>query len=164
MREPFTHLHMLLFHFLHHYSYASALAATKQALNSLKQLKIPFQRPLDFYAETVKPDSHMAKVKQVLLNEQRKTAEVEERKKQQAIRKFSKVAKSEAQKKKSKEKREALDAIDELKNKSKYKHNEPSSRAFKKAIRKTSFKRVQLDEGTKRVGGSSSSKKDNKRK
>ncbi len=107
----------------------------KTALIQLDQSGVPYKRPLDFYAETVKPDSHMAKVKQVLLNEQKRKEDVEARKKQAEIKKFAKAAHAEKVKERSKQKRDALDEIDRFKHDPKRRHNESSSAAFKKAIR-----------------------------
>lgn len=47
------------------HSYAASVAGVKQAIIQLEHSGVPYKRPLDYYAENVKPDSHMAKIKQV---------------------------------------------------------------------------------------------------
>lgn len=97
--------------------YKSATAAVKQAIIQLDQSNMPYRRPTDYYAESVKPDAHMAKVKQVLLNEKKRVQEIEDRKKQKEIKKFAKSVHSERIKEKAKKKRDMLDKVDALKRK-----------------------------------------------
>jgi len=42
--------------------YERTLAAVKQGLIQLRHAGVPYQRPADFFAEMIKPDSQMAKV------------------------------------------------------------------------------------------------------
>lgn len=95
---------------------------------------VPYKRPEDFYAESVKPDAHMAKIKQILLNEKKRIDDVEERKKQRELKKYAKTVQSERLKDRAKQKRDALDEIDRFKSKSK--HNDASSSAFKASLSK----------------------------
>jgi rRNA-processing protein EBP2 len=113
--------------------YASSLDAVKIALDQLKQADIPFERPLDYYAESVKPDSHMSKIKQILINDKKRLQEVEERKRQREVKKYAKQVHVERVKERAKAKRDALDEIDRLK--TKYKHNDLSSAKFKASLR-----------------------------
>lgn len=48
-----------------------ALAAAKDAVRRFKEEGKPWLRPTDYYAEMVKSDEHMAKVKQQLMHEQK---------------------------------------------------------------------------------------------
>lgn len=116
------------------FSYQSALGAAKQALLQLEHSGVPYKRPEDFYAESVKPDAHMAKIKQILLNEKKRIDDVEERKKQRELKKYAKSVKSDRLKERAKQKRDALDEIDRFKTKSK--HNDASSASFKASIGK----------------------------
>ena len=43
--------------------YQHTLSAVKQGLSQLEQSKVPFMRPDDYYAEMVKTDAHMLKVR-----------------------------------------------------------------------------------------------------
>ena len=106
----------------------------KQGLIQLDQSGVPYQRPMDFYAESVKPDSHMAKVKQVLLNEKKKIEEIEERKRQRELKKYAKSVHAEKKRERAKEKRDALDEIEKFKKRAK--HNEASSSSFKGMVKK----------------------------
>ena len=115
-------------------SYKTAVAITKQALIQLDHSGVPYKRPEDFYAESVKPDAHMAKIKQILLNEKKRIDDVEERKKQRELKKYAKSVQSERLKERAKQKRDALDEIDRFK--SKNKNNDASSAAFKASLKR----------------------------
>ena len=56
-----------------------ALSAAQQAVQHFEAAGIPWQRPPDYFAEMVKSDAHMAKVKEQLVYEQRRLEEVEDR-------------------------------------------------------------------------------------
>lgn len=99
--------------------YKSATAAVKTAIELLDQSNVPYKRPSDFYAESVKPDSHMAKVKQVLLNEKKRVQEMEERKKQRETKKFQKQVHAERVKEKALKKRNTLEKVEQLKRRTK---------------------------------------------
>ena len=49
--------------------YKQGLDAVKQARTTLLKLKVPFSRPMDYFAEMVKSDEHMDKLKNKLLTE-----------------------------------------------------------------------------------------------
>lgn len=57
----------------------------------LVQGKVPISRPDDFFAEMLKTDSHMAKVKGRLLSQQQKIQTFEERKSKMENKKFHKA-------------------------------------------------------------------------
>ena len=56
-----------------------ALEAAQQAIRKFEAANTPWQRPPDYYAEMVKSDDHMAKVKQQLMHEQEQMEAVEQR-------------------------------------------------------------------------------------
>lgn len=56
-----------------------ALAAAREAAGKLEAAGVPWQRPADYYAEMVKSDEHMARVKAQLMHEQSEIAGAEER-------------------------------------------------------------------------------------
>jgi len=91
--------------------YDMALKATNMGLDQLLQEDIPYTRPEDFFAEMIKTDDHMSKVKSVLLRENRLIEEAQERTKIRIHRKFSKKAQTEVQQQRRKEKKEELEAI-----------------------------------------------------
>ena len=56
-----------------------ALQASQEAIRKFEAAGQPWLRPPDYYAEMVKSDDHMAKVKQQLLYEQNQLEATEER-------------------------------------------------------------------------------------
>ena len=56
-----------------------ALAAAKAALGRLEAAGVPWRRPADYYAEMVKSDAHMARVKAQLMHEQAQIEAADER-------------------------------------------------------------------------------------
>ena len=56
-----------------------ALDAAKTAVQRLEKGGKRWQRPADYYAEMVKSDEHMARVKSQLIREQTQIAEAQER-------------------------------------------------------------------------------------
>jgi len=91
--------------------YDMAIKATNMGLDRLHEDDIPYTRPEDFFAEMIKTDDHMSKVKSVLLRENRLIEEAQERTKIRIHRKFSKKAQTEVQQQRRKEKKEELEAI-----------------------------------------------------
>ncbi|RLN94050.1 hypothetical protein BBJ28_00005556, partial [Nothophytophthora sp. Chile5] len=67
--------------------YNNALASVRLAKARLAREGVAYKRPGDYFAEMLKSDAHMAKVKDKLIYEQKKITAVEERKKSQAHRK-----------------------------------------------------------------------------
>ena len=72
---------------------------------------LPFQRPADYYAEMVKSDEHMEKVKRVLLEQKKDREEVEKRKKQREQKKFGKAVQARVLKERAMAKTRELEAI-----------------------------------------------------
>ena len=58
---------------------AQALAAAREAAGQLEAAGVPWQRPPDYFAEMVKSDAHMARVKAQLMHAQGEIAGAEER-------------------------------------------------------------------------------------
>ena len=56
-----------------------ALEAAKEGVQRLEKEGKRWQRPADYYAEMVKSDEHMARVKSQLMHEQTQIAEAQER-------------------------------------------------------------------------------------
>ena len=56
-----------------------ALEAAKTGVQKLEKQGKKLQRPADYYAEMVKSDEHMARVKSQLMHEQTQIAEAQER-------------------------------------------------------------------------------------
>lgn len=81
------------------------------------QAKIPISRPDDFFAEMLKSDEHMAKVKSRLLQQQQKVQTFEEKKSRLENKKFHKAIKAYKQTERHQEKRDNFKKIDQLKKK-----------------------------------------------
>lgn len=97
--------------------YKQSLDAAKQAKAALLKLKVPFSRPMDYFAEMVKTDEHMDKLKAKLLEEAANKKASEEAKRQRLLKKFGKQVQVATLQERAKQKRETLDKIKSLKRK-----------------------------------------------
>jgi rRNA-processing protein EBP2 len=91
--------------------YTQALEGTRQAFEKLQSMGLPFLRPSDYYAEMVKTDSHMGKVKSRLLSEKKKIEEAEERRKAREAKRLSKEIQSQKLKERAKQKKEDIESV-----------------------------------------------------
>jgi len=91
--------------------YNLALDSVKVCSAKLKALNEPYKRPEDYFAEMVKSDKHMARIKDQLIFEQRKMAAFEMRKQQQQQQKRSKQVESEKVRQRDSDKKQTLDAV-----------------------------------------------------
>jgi rRNA-processing protein EBP2 len=73
-------------------SYKQALhgAHTARQLASISKPPLPFTRPSDYFAEMVKSDSHMERIRQKLLDERAGIAKSEEARRQRQLKKVGK--------------------------------------------------------------------------
>lgn len=94
--------------------YTQAQAAVAMARQKLEAMKVPYLRPDDYYAEMIKSDGHMQRIRDSLLFEERKMAAFQRRKKAQEHKKFGKQLNAERIKNKAAEKRMAIDAISQI--------------------------------------------------
>lgn len=95
--------------------YNNTIAMVRVAKDRLKQDGVAYKRPDDYFAEMLKSDAHMAKVKDKLIYEQKKITAVEERKKSQAHRKVAKEVQAEKIKERNEQKKETLEAVKQWK-------------------------------------------------
>lgn len=91
--------------------YNQAVEGTKLAFEKLQSMGLPFLRPADYYAEMVKTDSHMEKVKGRLLAEKRRIEEAEERRKARETKKLSKEIQTQKLKERAKQKKEDIESV-----------------------------------------------------
>ncbi|KAH9647469.1 rrna-processing protein ebp2-related [Citrus sinensis] len=91
--------------------YTQALEGTRQAFEKLQSMGLPFLRPADYYAEMVKSDAHMEKVKCLLLSEQKEIEEAEERKKAREAKKLAKEIQVQKTKERVKQKKEEIESV-----------------------------------------------------
>ncbi|KAI0833060.1 Ebp2-domain-containing protein [Hypoxylon sp. FL0890] len=97
--------------------YAQSLDAAKRARALLKAEGVPFSRPTDYFAEMVKDDGHMEKVKAKLIEEASAKKASAEARKQRDLKKFGKQVQVAKLQERQKAKRETLEKIKTLKRK-----------------------------------------------
>lgn len=94
-------------------SYKQAFAAVITARAELERRGVPHLRPDDYFAEMLKSDAHMLRVRGKLLSEKERLEAVEARKRAQETRKFAKQVQAEKEQSRIKEKKEQADAVTE---------------------------------------------------
>lgn len=94
-----------------------SLEAARQARILLRKEGVPFTRPSDFFAETVRSDETMQKVKAKLVEEATAKKASAEARKQRDLKKFGKQVQVQKQQERAKQKRETLEKINLLKRK-----------------------------------------------
>ncbi|BDA45324.1 probable rRNA-processing protein EBP2 [Coccomyxa sp. Obi] len=94
--------------------YNQALAAARGAVKKLEAMGTKWQRPPDYYAEMVKSDEHMARVKAQLMHEQSEIEGAQERRKQREAKKYSKQVQAERLKEKAQAKKASIASISKL--------------------------------------------------
>ncbi|QDS77243.1 hypothetical protein FKW77_003246 [Venturia effusa] len=97
--------------------YSQSLSAVKEARKLLKAEGIPFTRPVDYFAEMVKSDEHMGRVKAKLVDEAAGKKAAAEARKQRDLKKFGKQVQVAKGQERDKAKRETLEKIKVLKRK-----------------------------------------------
>lgn len=95
--------------------YKQCLDAANEARKLLKKEGVPFSRPNDYFAEMVKSDEHMGKIKQKITEEAANKKAAAEARKQRDLRKFGKQVQIAKLQERDKAKRETLGKIDLLK-------------------------------------------------
>lgn len=91
------------------------LTAAKEARELLKKEGVPFSRPPDYFAEMVKSDEHMGKIKQKMHDEAANKKAAAEARKQRDLKKFGKQVQVAKLQERDKAKRETLEKINILK-------------------------------------------------
>ncbi|KAI8056897.1 eukaryotic rRNA processing protein EBP2-domain-containing protein [Syncephalis plumigaleata] len=125
--------------------YAQALEATEIGLNNLRKAGVPVNRPADYFAEMVKTDAHMEKIRRKLMDERTKLTASEDARRQRELKKFGKKVQQEKLLERQKTKSAELDKIKTLKKKRKGAdltddHDEDFDVAIDKATSATSTK------------------------
>ncbi|KAJ2934764.1 hypothetical protein H1R20_g2353, partial [Candolleomyces eurysporus] len=99
--------------------YKQALYSANEARKLAAKHKLPFTRPSDYFAEMVKSDSHMERIRQRLLNESASIKLSEDKKKQREGKKFGKQVQMEKLKERERSRKEMDEKIKGLKRKRK---------------------------------------------
>lgn len=95
--------------------YRIARDAAVEGRSLLKKEHIPFSRPTDYFAEMVKSDEHMGRVKKKMYDDAASKKAAEEARKLRDAKKFGKAVQVAKEQERAKEKRNTLDKIKELK-------------------------------------------------
>ncbi|GAA6016045.1 hypothetical protein JCM11491_000651 [Sporobolomyces phaffii] len=99
--------------------YKQSLWAATHAEALFTKANLPFHRPADYFAEMVKTDAHMSKIRQSLLDEQAGMKASEEARKLRELKKFGKKVQVEKIREREKEKKAVGDRLESLKKKRK---------------------------------------------
>jgi rRNA-processing protein EBP2 len=91
--------------------YKQAQDGAKQAISKLKKLNVPVARPADYFAEMVKSDSHMHRVRSVLQNKQKEKDRRETVRRIRTEKKFATKVQKETEQQQRSEKRKFLEAV-----------------------------------------------------
>ncbi|KAL1598424.1 rRNA-processing protein EBP2 [Nothophoma quercina] len=97
--------------------YKQCLSSVKDARGRLKKEGVAFSRPADYFAEMVKSDEHMGKIKQKLIDEAAGKKASAEARKQRDLKKFGKQVQVAKMQERAKEKRDTMEQINLLKRK-----------------------------------------------
>lgn len=95
--------------------YKQCLSAAKDARGKLKKEGAGFSRPADYFAEMVKSDEHMGKIKQKLIDEAAGKKASAEARKQRDLKKFGKQVQVAKMQERAKEKKDTIEKINLLK-------------------------------------------------
>lgn len=95
--------------------YCQAQLAAREALGKMRNMNIPTDRPEDYFAEMVKTDAHMQKVRGKLQAKKESMEASEKAKKQRQMKKFGKKIQQEVLQRRQKEKKQMMDSVDRIK-------------------------------------------------
>lgn len=91
--------------------YNHAVLAVVEAHKELAKLGVPYRRPEDYFAESLKTDEHMQKVKIKLENEKGRIERSESRKRMKELKKFGKQVQVQKTQERAQKKNEYISAI-----------------------------------------------------
>jgi rRNA-processing protein EBP2 len=97
------------------YSYKQALHSAQEARCLASKHHLPFTRPPDYFAEMVKTDAHMERIRMRLLDESSGIKKSEEKKKEREGKKFGKQVQIEKIKERERSKKEMGEKLKGLK-------------------------------------------------
>ncbi|XP_002166032.1 probable rRNA-processing protein EBP2 isoform X1 [Hydra vulgaris] len=110
--------------------YCQAQHAAKEALEKLRNMGVPTERPEDYFAEMVKSDTHMQKIRQKLVARKESMEKSEKAKKQRQFKKIGKKIQQEVLQKRQQEKKKMLNAVDQFKKGKKKRENDNNEDIF----------------------------------
>ncbi|KAK4553909.1 rRNA-processing protein EBP2 [Recurvomyces mirabilis] len=97
--------------------YQQSLNAVKEARIQLKKEGVPFTRPADYFAEMVKSEEQMGKVKQKMVDEAARKKASSDARRQRDLKKFGKAVQVAKLQERDRAKRDMLDKVGALKRK-----------------------------------------------
>lgn len=99
--------------------YSQSLSAVQEARRLLKKedKDFPFSRPSDYFAEMVKDDEQMARVKSRLIESAASKQASADAKKQRGLKKFGKAVQQQREQERAQDKRKMMDTVKNLKRK-----------------------------------------------
>lgn len=97
--------------------YAQNLESARRGRALLRKEGVPFTRPSDYFAEMVKSDEHMGKVKGKLIEEAANKKAAQDARAQRDLKKFGKQVQQEKLKERAKQKKDMLENVKALKRK-----------------------------------------------
>jgi len=97
--------------------YEQGLAAAIEGRKKYKELNKPFSRPNDYFAEMVKTDEQMSKIRQNMIEESESIKNAEAAKRQRDLRKYGKKVQTEKLLEKNRNKKMEMEKINRLKRK-----------------------------------------------
>ncbi|EMC97894.1 hypothetical protein BAUCODRAFT_51412, partial [Baudoinia panamericana UAMH 10762] len=97
--------------------YRQSLDAVKEARIQLKKEGVPFSRPADYFAEMVKSEEQMGKVRAKMVDEAARRKASSDARRQRDLKKFGKAVQVAKLQERDKAKRDTLDKINSLKRK-----------------------------------------------
>ncbi|EEA26135.1 rRNA-processing protein EBP2 [Talaromyces marneffei ATCC 18224] len=106
--------------------YKVCQAAAIEARRTLKKEGVSFTRPTDYFAEMVKTDEHMTKIKKKLFDEAASKKAAADARRQRDLKKFGKQVQVAKLQQRQKEKKETLEKINSLKRKRKTESTGPT--------------------------------------
>lgn len=95
--------------------YSQSLSAVQEGRRALKAEGVPFTRPTDYFAEMVKADEHMAKIKAKLIDEAASKRASADARKQRDLKKFGKQVQVAKLQERAKETKDTMEKIKALK-------------------------------------------------
>jgi len=91
--------------------YRQAQATVIESLSRLKNMGVPSKRPEDYFAQMMKTDDHMQKIRTKLAQKQEEEERIGKVRKLRELKKFGKQVQVEVQQKRQKEKKDMLDQV-----------------------------------------------------
>ncbi|KAG9696698.1 Ebp2-domain-containing protein, partial [Aureobasidium melanogenum] len=142
--------------------YKQSLDAVTKARALLKKEGVPFSRPADYFAEMVKSDEHMGKIKSKLIDEAASKKASAEARRQRDLKKFGKQVQVAKLQERSREKKDTLDKIQLLKRKRKGEDigNANEDDMFDVAL-EDAAETERKDKAARKAGGASAGNKNN---